>query len=92
MQSEAHFHLVPVDVPFTKDGFLGTNPVRLRIDGDDAWLPEQLYVFGLDTPTGRPRAIVPLAHVPQWTFGSLSTDPTDFGGSSQSTITLPFLP
>lgn len=44
MQSEAHFHLVPVDVPFTKDGFLGTNPVRLRIDGDDAWLPEQLYV------------------------------------------------
>jgi hypothetical protein len=42
--------------------------------GDDAWLPEMVFMYGLDTVEGRPNEIVPLVSVTNWTTGPLSTE------------------
>jgi hypothetical protein len=86
--SQANIYVVPVDVPFTKDGFSDTQPVRLSTDGNNAWLPASFFIFGLDTAQGRPNLVVPLVHLRQWNLGSLSQDTTE----GQPSITLPFLP
>lgn len=36
--------------------------VTLRIRGDDAWVLQDLFLFGLDTAGERPRLVVPLGH------------------------------
>ena len=56
-------------------------PGRLRILGTDAWLPKTVFVFGLDTPSGRPNDVVTLASVPEWELGWLSTDPSEGSAS-----------
>jgi hypothetical protein len=86
--SQANLYLVPVSALLTKDGFSGTEPVRLATDGDDAWLPASFFIFGLDTAQGRPNAVVPLVHVPRWNLGRLSQDTAE----GQPSVTLPFLP
>ncbi len=41
--------------------------IRLRILGDNAWLPESLFLFGLgDDNRQYSRYMLPLAHLPQW--------------------------
>jgi hypothetical protein len=73
--------------------------VTLRIDGDEAWLPESFSLFGFVKPyvdphpdsspqDPRPTSIMPLVHIPKWNFGRLSTDP-DEGVKS---VRLPLLP
>jgi hypothetical protein len=42
--------------------------------GDDAWLPGGLFLFGLDTASGRPTQVIPLAEQAVWRDGWLSTD------------------
>ena len=44
------------------------------IHGRDAWLPKVLFLYGLDTQTGRPNEIVHLVSIPEWDLGMLSTD------------------
>jgi hypothetical protein len=55
--------------------------IRLSILGTDAWLPKTVFVFGLDTASGRPNEVVTLASVPEWELGWLSTDPSEGSAS-----------
>jgi hypothetical protein len=67
----------PVPIPFTR-GDLFADAIRLFIDGDDAWLPTALYLFGLGThPSGQPNMVVPLVHLEGEPVGVLSTDHTE---------------
>jgi hypothetical protein len=64
-------------VPFTRDDIVANGGITLRILGDDAWLPLRLYLFGLDTASGRPNEVVSLSSVPVWSFGWMSTDSSE---------------
>ena len=68
----------PVQTPFREqDLFGGKGRIELEILGDDAWLPDSLYVFGLDTPDGRPTKLVPLVSKRVWGGLVLSRDPNE---------------
>ena len=56
---------------------LSNGGIKLRINGDDAWLPDSIFVYGFDTAEGRPSEIVPLVSIPDWTEGIMSTDPDE---------------
>ena len=74
-RGRSNWYYLPVQTPFTRqelDG--GTGRMELEILGSDAWLPDSLYVFGLDTPTGRPTMLVPLAAKRIWGGLVLSRD------------------
>jgi hypothetical protein len=73
-----NWYFVPVVVPFTKRE-LGERSIRLSIDGDDLWRPNQIYLFGLDRSRGRPHQVVPLVNSGPEVF--LSTDPTEGAAS-----------
>jgi hypothetical protein len=70
----ANWYPVDVKTPFTKGDVISNGSIRLSIDGDDTWWPAQVYVFGLDTETGRPNEVVTLVAIPQWNLGGLSTN------------------
>ncbi|HET9716136.1 MAG TPA: hypothetical protein VFP60_08125 [Pseudolabrys sp.] len=80
-QYTGNWHPVDVAVPFTKGDVVTNGNIRLSILDDDAWLPSQVYVFGLDTESGRPSEVVTLAAIPKWELGSLSTDPSEGNAS-----------
>ena len=61
----------PLQTPF-READLGLFSIELEILGEDAWLPDSLYLFGLDTPVGRPTKLVPLSSNPIWRMGVLS--------------------
>jgi hypothetical protein len=63
-----------VSSPFTRAGIDG---ITLTMLGDDAWLPASLFLFGLNTASGRPTHLVPLASVPVWNKGWLSSDESE---------------
>jgi hypothetical protein len=77
------FQLV-VRPPFFSKGGLKADSIRLSINGDDAWKPQSLFLFGLDklvpdeeSTSGRPTVLVPLVHIDHWDLGTLSTDPNE---------------
>lgn len=84
---EGNVYYLPVHTPFTRSQLTETS-VELSIEGDDAWLPVVVVMFGLDTATGQPSMMVPLVHVHPWTFEPLSTD----AGEGVQTVTLPLAP
>jgi hypothetical protein len=73
----------PLDaaVPFTRADVLANGGITLRIKGEDAWKPMRLFLFGLDTATGRPNEVVSLVSLPVWPHGWMSAD-TDEGKPS----------
>jgi hypothetical protein len=73
-QYTANWYPVDVAIPFTKADVVSNGSIRLSILDDDAWLPAQVYIFGLDTEDGRPNEVVTLVSIPQWDLGWLSTD------------------
>ena len=74
----SNWYYLPVQTPFTRQDFdLGNGRMELEILGKDAWLPDSLYVFGLDTPTGRPTKLVPLKAKRVWGGLVLSRDPDE---------------
>lgn len=83
---QANLYFAPVPTRFTK-AQLGGNSIILQIKGDDAWLPTNFFLFGLDDATGRPEQLVPLVHLPDWPFGFMSTDSSE----GIETVTLPLL-
>jgi hypothetical protein len=83
-RSEAYWHFLDVDAPFTRDD-IEPDGIDLSILGDDAWLPGAVFVFGLDTETGRPTQMVTLVAVRSWDLGWLSTDNTE----GKSSVPLP---
>jgi hypothetical protein len=73
----ANWYFLDAAVPFTRGDVLSNGGITLSILGTDAWLPESVLVFGLDTAAGRPTTIVPLVSVLAWDLGWLSTDDTE---------------
>ena len=76
----SNWYYLPVQTPFTKreiDSAGSVGRIELEILGRDAWLPESLYLFGLDTLSGRPTKLVPLVSRPDWQLGHLSQDETE---------------
>ena len=73
----ANWYFLDVPVPFTRGDVLANGGITLSIRGEDAWLPESVLLFGLDTPTGRPTAIVPVVSIVKWGLGWLSTDTSE---------------
>ncbi len=79
-KGQANFYFIPVSNPFSKSN-LNNRSIRLSIQGTDAWRISSLYLFGLDDATGRPEFLVPLVHISNWSFGELSTDPSEGNAS-----------
>ena len=80
----------PFNQVFTRAQLL-PNSISLVIEGDDAWVPSSIFMFGLDTHSfaNRPvREIVPLVHLPVWNLAPLSTDPDE----GRSEVVLPLVP
>ncbi len=69
-----NLYMVDAAAPFTKSQMQQNGGIRVSVLGKDAWIPKSLFVYGLDTATGRPNNVVHLASVPEWTFGALSAD------------------
>lgn len=61
-------------VSFTRGEVQAGGRIVLSILGDDAWKPQMLFVFGLDTASGRPNQVVSLASRPVWGPRGMSTD------------------
>ena len=59
---------------FSRNQVANGGKVVLSIGGDDAWQPQCVFVFGFDTPSGRPNNVVTLCAIPKWGLGWLSTD------------------
>jgi hypothetical protein len=76
---KAYWHFLDV-TPFTRND-IEPDGIDLSILGDDAWLPGVVFLFGLDTETGRPNEMVTLVAIRSWDLGWLSTD-DDEGKSS----------
>jgi hypothetical protein len=77
----ARWYVIDVETPFTMADMVANGSIRLSILGTDAWLPKTVFVFGLDTASGRPSEVVTLASVPEWGLGWLSTDPSEGSAS-----------
>ena len=76
-QYYGNWYFLDVQTPFTRGQVLGNGGVKLRTLGTDAWVPSMVFVYGLDTVSGRPNEVVHLSSVTEWTFGALSTDPSE---------------
>lgn len=81
----AYWHFLPVERPFTRADVVSKGGIRLSILGTDAWLPQTVFVFGLDAEEGPPREVVTLSAIPKWDLGWLSTDTSE----GASTVPLP---
>jgi hypothetical protein len=81
---EGNVYFLPVLSPFTR-GQLTDSSIVLSIEGDDAWVPWVVVMFGLDAASGRPGAMVPLVHEHPWQLGALSRDPAE----GVESVTLP---
>lgn len=73
----SNWYCLPVRTPFTQreiDSAGSIGRIELEILGEDAWRPESLFLFGLDTLAGRPTKLVPLVSKRTWQSGVLSQD------------------
>jgi hypothetical protein len=73
-RGQANWYEISLFKPFAKNQLNVQGGIGIFTSGSDAWLPESFFIFGLDTDQGMPNFIVPLVHIPKWTFGSLSHD------------------
>ena len=74
----SNWYYLPVQTPFMEQELFGAiGRIELEILGDDAWLPDSIYVFGLDTLVGRPTKLVPLVSKRIWGGLVLSRDPNE---------------
>ncbi len=85
--AEGNIYFLPVLSEFTRSQ-LTDQSIVLSIEGDDAWLPIVVTLFGLDTTSGNPGRMVPLVYVDGWPFAPLSTDASEGNAS----VTLPLCP
>lgn len=85
--AEGNVYFLPVLSSFTRSQ-LTDSSIVLSIEGDDAWRPIVVVMFGLDTASGQPSTIVPLVHVHPWGFGVLSKDASE----GVESVTLPLAP
>jgi hypothetical protein len=75
-QAGANWYVLPARVPFNR---LDVQSIKLRIIGQDAWVPAKVFVYGFDTThaQGRPNNIMRLSAIPNWDLGQMSADPSE---------------
>lgn len=80
LEQDAHnWYFLGAVGPFNKRNLMAAGRIRLRMldtgdGGNDAWVPMQVFIYGLDTATGRPNVMVPLVSIDDWNLGALSND------------------
>src|SRR5882757_2576475 len=57
-KATSNWYIMDAGVPFTRGEVQAGGRIVLSILGDDAWKPMVLFIFGLDTASGRPNEIV----------------------------------
>jgi hypothetical protein len=72
-----NWYVMDALVPFTRGEVQAGGRIVLSILGDDAWKPQVLFVFGLDTASGRPSEVVSLVSRPVWGPRGMSTDESE---------------
>lgn len=72
--ASANWFLIDAPAPFTRGSVLSNGSIHLNIQGEDAWVPKVLFLYGLDTAAGRPNEVVHLVSIPEWDLGTLSAD------------------
>jgi hypothetical protein len=82
-----NWYVMDALVPFTRGEVQAGGRIVLSILGDDAWKPMMLFVFGLDTASGRPNQVVSLASLPVWGPRWMSTDTGEGDPSVDLTVT-----
>jgi hypothetical protein len=77
-QGQANFYFVPVDITFNLPE-LNDESIVLSIKGEDKWLPDRLFLFGLSDDEDKERVefVMPMVHLPRWPLGPLSKDPKE---------------
>jgi hypothetical protein len=83
----SNWYVMDTLVPFTRGEVQAGGRIVLSILGDDAWKPMSLFVFGLDTATGRPNQVVSLVSRPVWGPRWMSTDTSEGDPSVDLTVT-----
>jgi hypothetical protein len=83
-----NWYVLNAAVPFTRNQILAGGKITLAIEGKDAWRPQCVFLFGFDTPSGRPNNVVTLCGLPTWNLGALSRDPSE----GQAEVVLPLAP
>ena len=76
-KATANWYVMDAPVPFTRGEVQAGGRIVLSILGKDAWKPMVLFVFGLDTASGRPNQIVTLVSLPVWGPRWMSKDTTE---------------
>jgi hypothetical protein len=86
-KATSNWYVMDAPVPFTRGELQAGGRIVLSILGDDAWKPMALFVFGLDTATGRPNQVVSLASLPVWGQRWMSTDASEGDASVELRVT-----
>jgi hypothetical protein len=73
-KATSNWYIMDAPVPFTRGEVQAGGRIVLSILGDDAWKPMVLFVFGLDTASGRPNQVVSLVSRPVWGPRWMSSD------------------
>jgi hypothetical protein len=76
-KATSNWYVMDAPVPFTRGEVQGGGRIVLSILGDDAWKPMVLFVFGLDTASGRPNQVVSLVSRPVWGPRWMSADTSE---------------
>jgi hypothetical protein len=87
-EATSNWYVMDPLVPFTRGEVQAGGRIVLSILGDDAWKPMVLFVFGLDTASGRPNEVVSLVSLPVWGPRWMSTDTSE----GDPTVNLPVSP
>jgi hypothetical protein len=86
-ESESNWYVMNALVPFTRGEVQAGGRIVLSILGSDAWKPMALFVFGLDTASGRPNQVVSLVSRPVWGPRWMSTDTSEGDPSVDLAVT-----
>jgi hypothetical protein len=83
----SNWYVMDALAPFTRGEVQAGGRIVLSILGDDAWKPHALFIFGLDTASGRPNEVVSLVSLPVWGTRQMSTDPAEGDASVDLPVT-----
>lgn len=76
-KGSSNWYVMDAPIPFTRGQVQAGGRIVLSILGDDAWKPMVLFIFGLDTASGRPNQVVSLVSRPVWGPRWMSTDTSE---------------
>jgi hypothetical protein len=85
-EATSNWYVMDALVPFTRGEVQAGGRIVLSILGDDAWKPMVLFIFGLDTASGRPSEVVSLVSRPVWGPRWMSSDTSEGDPSVNLTV------